>query len=121
MSNINSATVALIRELKEFMVCDGSINKGIKGVYGCVTVVCLRHILVRRIWTAWIFLYPLEAPYSIGRLSFLGWTAFGMSSSMSVLVMTLFSLHGGYVVPFTILGTLKRYGLPFGSSTYVCN
>ena len=38
-------------------MCNGSINKGIKGVYGSVTVVHLRHILVRRIWTAWIFLY----------------------------------------------------------------
>jgi hypothetical protein len=41
----------------EFMVCNGSINKGIKRVYGSVTVVHLRHTLVRRIWTAWIFLY----------------------------------------------------------------
>ena len=52
MSDINSITVALIRELREFMVCNGSINKGIKGVYGSVTVVHLRHTLRRRIWTA---------------------------------------------------------------------
>ena len=57
MSDINGITVTLIRELNEFMVCNGSINKGIKGVYGFVTVVHLRHTLVRRIWTAWIFLY----------------------------------------------------------------
>jgi hypothetical protein len=57
MSDINSIMVALIRELKEFMVCNGSINKRIKRVYGSVTVVHLRHTLVRCIWTAWIFLY----------------------------------------------------------------
>ena len=87
MSDIKGIMVTLIRE---FMVCNGSINKGIKGVYGCVTVVCLRHTLVRCIWTV------------------LDWTAFGMSSTMSVLVMSLFSLHGVYVVPFAILGTLKQ-------------
>jgi hypothetical protein len=64
MSDINGITVTLIRELKEFMVCNGSINKGIKGVYGFVTVVHLRYTLVRRIWTAWIFLYSSEAPHS---------------------------------------------------------
>ena len=57
MSDINSITVALIRELMKFIVCNGSINKGIKRVYGSVTVVHLRHTLVRHIWTAWIFLY----------------------------------------------------------------
>ena len=31
-----------------------------------------------------------------------------MSSTTSVLEMTLFSLHSGYVVPFAILGTLKH-------------
>ena len=57
MSDINGITVALIKELKEFMVCNNSINKGIKGIYKCVTIIHPRHILVRRIWTAWIFLY----------------------------------------------------------------
>ena len=41
-------------------MCNGSINKGIKRVYGCVMVVRLRYTLVRRIWTTWIFLYSSE-------------------------------------------------------------
>ena len=50
----------------------------------------------------------IRSPPFRGRLSVLGWTAFGMSSTMSILVMTLFSLHGVYVVPFAILGALKQ-------------
>ncbi len=64
MSDINGITVALIRELREFMVCNGSINKRIKGVYECVMVIHLWHTLVRRISTVWIFLYLSEAPHS---------------------------------------------------------
>lgn len=45
-------------------VRNGSINNEIRGVYGCVTVVCLRHILIRCIWTTQIFLYPSETPHS---------------------------------------------------------
>ena len=54
------------------------------------------------------FSIPIRSPSFLGHLSVLGWTAFGMSSTMSVLVMTIFSLHGGYVAPFVILGTLKH-------------
>jgi hypothetical protein len=54
------------------------------------------------------FSIPIRSPPFRGRLSALGWMAIRMSSTTSVLVMTLFSLHGGYVVPFAILGTLKH-------------
>ncbi len=48
------------------------------------------------------FSIPIRSPPFRGRLSALGWMAIRMSSTTSVLVMTLFSLHGGYVVPFAI-------------------
>ena len=86
-------TVTLVRKLREF--------------YGCVTVVHLRHTLVRRIWTTHFSILIRSPPFQ-GRLSTLGWTAFGMSGAPSTLEMTLFSLHGGYVVPFSVLGTLKH-------------
>ena len=54
------------------------------------------------------FSIPIRSPSFRGHLFVLGWTAFEMSSTMSVLVMTVFFLHGGYVVPFVILGTLKH-------------
>ena len=76
-------TVALMRKLREF--------------YGCVIVVHLRHVLVRRIWTTH-FSILIRSPLFQGR------TAFGMSSVTSTLEITLFSLHGGYVVPFPYLG-----------------
>uniref|UniRef100_A0A2N9HCL2 Uncharacterized protein n=1 Tax=Fagus sylvatica TaxID=28930 RepID=A0A2N9HCL2_FAGSY len=34
-----------------------------------------------------------------------------MSGAPSTLEMTLFSLHGEYVVPFSVLGTLKHLAL----------
>ena len=85
-------TVALVRKLREF--------------YGSVTVFHLRHVLLRRIWTTHFSIFIRSPPFR-DRLSALGWTAFGMSDATSILEMTLFSLHGGYVVPFFILGTLK--------------
>ena len=86
-------TVTLVRKLREF--------------YGCVTVVHLKHALVRRIWTTHFSILIRSPPFQ-GRLFALGWTAFGMSGATSTLEMTLFSLHGGYAVPFSILGTLKH-------------
>ena len=86
-------TVALVRKLRES--------------YGCVTVIHLRHTLVRRIWTTHFSILIRSSSFR-GRLSVLGWRAFRMSDAMSILEMTLFSLHGGYVVPFAILGTLKH-------------
>jgi hypothetical protein len=86
-------TVTLVRKLREF--------------YGCVTVVHLKHTLVRRILTTHFSILIRSPPFQ-GRLSALGWTAFGMSSAPSILEMTLLFLHGGYVVPFSVLGTLKH-------------
>jgi hypothetical protein len=86
-------TVALVRKLREF--------------YDCVTVVHLRHTLVRRIWTTHFSILIRSPPFR-GHLSALGWTAFGMPGAISFLEMTLFSLHRRYVVPFAILETLKH-------------
>ena len=86
-------TVTLVRKLREF--------------YGCVTVVHVRHVLVCRIWTTHFSILIRSPPFQ-SRLSALGWTAFGMFGATSTLEMTLFSLHGRYVVPFSILGTLKH-------------
>jgi hypothetical protein len=89
-------TVTLVRKLREF--------------YGCVTVVHLRHTLVRRIWTTHFSILIRSPPFQ-GHLSALGWMAFGMSGAPSTLEMTLFSLHDGYVFPFSVLETLKHLAL----------
>lgn len=86
-------TVTLVRKLREF--------------YGCVTVVHLKHALVHRIWMTHFSILIRSPPFQ-GCLSALGWMAFGMSGAISTLEMTLFSLHGGYAVPFSVLGTLKH-------------
>ena len=100
MSDIKGITVALIRES---MVCNGSINKGIK---------CNGRSSKAYFGTSYLddldFSILIRSPPFRGRLSVLGWMAFGMSSIMNVLVMSLFSLHGVYVVPFAILGALKQ-------------
>ena len=103
MLGINGVTVV-------FRGFYGCVTVVFRGFYGCVTVVHLRHILVRRIWTTHFSILIRSPPFQ-GRLSALGWTAFGMSGAPSTLEMTLFSLHGGYVVPFSVLGTLKHLAL----------
>jgi hypothetical protein len=104
MSSINGVTV-VFRGVYEFVTV--ALVRKLMEFYRCVTVVHLRHALVRHIWTTHFSIHIRSPPFQ-GRLSALGWTAFGMLGATSTLEMTLFSLHGGYVVPFSILGTLKH-------------